>query len=257
MAAIQRQVTQKFGRLGYMRNRISAILVSLSISTNATAYLSFTADKDVNYGTTLSSEPSAGITISYWVKTDTNFSNIHVQKFSNSGNLGWLIYQTNTGDLRFGIIIGGAWKAVTYTQTLSDRFHHISGVYDGTAVRLYVDGVQVGETAATGTITPATSRPLYIGNTFDDIGDYGLDGSIDDLRIYKRALSVGEIENLYASHSRLPITDGLILWSPLDEGSDGQNTSGSGVIRDISGNALTGTPTLFPIFYSSNAINYT
>ena len=81
---------------------------------------------------------------------------------------------------------GGLWDG---------RWHHVAGTYDGSSVRMYLDGDQVGSGAP-------FSAPIGYGlATTDDvsIGSYrgcsGLDfdGSIDDPKIWSRALSPDEV----------------------------------------------------------------
>jgi hypothetical protein len=63
---------------------------------------------------------------------------------------------------------------------------------------LYVDGVEVGRSASV-TLRPADLGAMsanYIGRSH--FPDPYLDGSIDDFRIYDRALSAAEIQALVA-----------------------------------------------------------
>jgi hypothetical protein len=77
------------------------------------------------------------------------------------------------------------------TAPVANRFYHVACTWDGTTVRLYVDGVQNASVAQS--ITPAANTsPLYIGQ-FGGNADR-LAGVIDEVRIYGRALSVGEIQ---------------------------------------------------------------
>jgi hypothetical protein len=75
------------------------------------------------------------------------------------------------------------------------RWHLVAGTYDGSAVRLYVDGAEVGSgTPATDPIDYGAldTRDLFVGH-YD--GCTGLDfvGSVDDVRIYGRALTADEV----------------------------------------------------------------
>jgi hypothetical protein len=84
------------------------------------------------------------------------------------------------------------------------QWHNVVGTYDGSSVRLYVDGRQV----ASG--TPDTAPIAYGLPTSNElqIGDYpgcsGLDfaGSVDEVKVFDRALGSGEIA-LGAGLSRL------------------------------------------------------
>ena len=68
---------------------------------------------------------------------------------------------------------------------------HLAETYDGSSVRLYVNGTPVSTTAAAGSMVSSTA-PLEIGgNTI--WGEY-FSGLIDEVRVYNRALSAAEIQ---------------------------------------------------------------
>ena len=64
---------------------------------------------------------------------------------------------------------------------------HLAATYDAANVRLYVNGVQVGISAQTGTIG-TTTTPLWIG------GAQRFSGVIDEVRIYNVALTQAQIQ---------------------------------------------------------------
>lgn len=76
------------------------------------------------------------------------------------------------------------------TKVQEQTWRHVAAVYDGANLTLYVDGAQFARTPATGNLI-ATTSPLEIGGSQVDKGY--LNGTIDDVRIYNRALSIGEI----------------------------------------------------------------
>ena len=67
---------------------------------------------------------------------------------------------------------------------------HLAETYDGSSVRLYVNGTLVSTTAAAGSLV-SSSSPLRIGGN-SIWGEY-FSGLIDEVRLYNRALSAGEI----------------------------------------------------------------
>jgi hypothetical protein len=68
---------------------------------------------------------------------------------------------------------------------------HVAVTYDGTFIRTYVNGVQVGSAGASGAIF-ASNNPLRIGgNTVWP--DEFYNGAIDEVRVYNRPLSAAEI----------------------------------------------------------------
>jgi Concanavalin A-like lectin/glucanases superfamily len=74
----------------------------------------------------------------------------------------------------------------------TNAWTHLAGTYDGTTLRLYVNGTQVSNRAQTGPIAISTNA-LQIGG--DSIYGQYFPGKIDEIRIYNRALSATEIQS--------------------------------------------------------------
>jgi hypothetical protein len=68
---------------------------------------------------------------------------------------------------------------------------HVALTYDGSTLRLYVNGTQAASQARTGTIQ-TTTNPLWIGGN-NPYGEY-FQGRIDEVRVYNRALTQAEIQ---------------------------------------------------------------
>jgi hypothetical protein len=76
-----------------------------------------------------------------------------------------------------------------------NQWHHLAGVFErGKSIRLHVDGREAARsTAFTGTAEPSGSS-FYIGRRGD--GQF-FAGSVDDVRLYRRALGDDEIKGLF------------------------------------------------------------
>jgi hypothetical protein len=85
----------------------------------------------------------------------------------------------------------GSWLVVG-NQPSSKTWHYIAYTYDGITHRLYVDGIQVSSSTVAPSKTPITG--LLIGKTIT--ASAYLNGVLDELRIYNRALSQTEIYTL-------------------------------------------------------------
>ncbi|WP_218136248.1 LamG-like jellyroll fold domain-containing protein [Nonomuraea jiangxiensis] len=72
-----------------------------------------------------------------------------------------------------------------------NTWSHLAATYDGSALRLYVNGIQVAQTARTGNIR-ADNAPLRIGGN-SVWGEY-FSGLIDEVRVYNRALTPAQIQ---------------------------------------------------------------
>jgi hypothetical protein len=71
-------------------------------------------------------------------------------------------------------------------------WHHICLTYDGTTARLYADGIQVDSAAKTWNLVLSRA---HVGRQVNDAAEFW-DGTVDDVRIYSRALSDGEVAYL-------------------------------------------------------------
>lgn len=94
---------------------------------------------------------------------------------------------------------GQAWGQL---HNYGEWFHFV-GVYDGSNVRIYVNGVEENSTAVTGTLVQ-TKQPLVIGR-YGTVGETA-NGLIDDVRLYNRGLSVAEVQALYNAKQPVPPT---------------------------------------------------
>jgi hypothetical protein len=82
-----------------------------------------------------------------------------------------------------------------------DTWYHAAVTYDGSALTLYLDGVEVGSTPLTGTVDRATRAPVAIGDHPAEEGHCPFHGFIDDVRILERALSQAEIDLIVGRRS--------------------------------------------------------
>jgi hypothetical protein len=107
------------------------------------------------------------------------------------------------------------------------KWHHVAGTYDGATVAVWLDGLLSGSLAFAGSIN-ATATPVLIGAFFPSApGFFFPSGKIDEVRVWGRALSTGEI--------RSSDQGGLHLLLHLDTLTGGSTTP------DSSGYNHTGT----------------
>jgi hypothetical protein len=92
----------------------------------------------------------------------------------------------------YGRIAGeGASRSSTGTTQLPvNTWTHLAATYDGTTLRVFVNGVEAGTTPMTGSLV-TSANALSIGGSLV-WGEY-FEGLIDEVRIYNRALSAAEI----------------------------------------------------------------
>jgi hypothetical protein len=131
---------------------------------------------------------TSDFSISAWIKTNvTGYTKMAVGKYGGSGDDYWL------GDSISG---SGAVFSISGIYTVSsvgvtdNNWHHLVGVRNGTNIYIYVDGVLSGNT--TNSLSASPTGNLRIGR-FGSLSGYDFNGTIDEVQIYKRALSTQEI----------------------------------------------------------------
>ena len=142
------------------------------------------------------------ITISAWIKANdwTPAATGMVVAKSGPEKDHYLFYpRATTNDFRFLIYRPtGTTNYATYDVSGFDvdKWYHFVGTYDKIFIRLYVDGIEkatpVAETTVIGNTTVVET---YIGSRKYE--DLFIDGHIDHVMIYNRALSASEIAYLY------------------------------------------------------------
>lgn len=108
------------------------------------------------------------------------------------------------------LYIGGSYITCNAPSTITlNLWHHICYTYDGTTIRMYIDGQEVASAAASGTITYHSTTPWQIGGNPSATawGSGTLAGKINDVRIYDNCLSPQEVKE---------ISQALVLHYKLD-----------------------------------------
>ncbi|HWF91890.1 MAG TPA: LamG domain-containing protein [Terriglobales bacterium] len=117
------------------------------------------------------------------------------------------------GHLGFQLSVWDTWHTCVSTDRLPlKQWNHVVATYDPLAgISLYINGQLAGKLAVTGRIDPALKTPLRIGRNLKDEAPtalvrksasfpayYSLDGILDELKIYNRALEPAEIAAAYS-----------------------------------------------------------
>ncbi|HEY3159968.1 MAG TPA: LamG domain-containing protein, partial [Vicinamibacterales bacterium] len=191
---------------------------------------------------------TTGMTIEAWVNP-TAMSGWETVALKERGlnALSYALYANDGAPLAGGVAapagyvrIGTVDRAVQGVGALATTgWTHLATTYDGTMQRLYVNGVEVGTRAQTGSMAVG-NQPLRIGGNASFAGEF-FEGLIDEVKVYNRALSADEIGADMGTVAPPPPppppapAGGLVLSFSFDE-ADGQpamdaSTSGrNGVI---------------------------
>jgi len=153
--------------------------------------LSFDGTNDrVDVPDAASLDLTSGMTLEAWVKP-TAVSGWRTALMKERGaNLVYALYASNGAVPTTENFTSTENSSPGTTGLALNTWTHLASTYDGTTLRLYVNGTQVSAKTLGGAM-PATANPLRIGGN-GVWGEY-FAGLIDEVRVYNRALSVGEI----------------------------------------------------------------
>jgi hypothetical protein len=135
-----------------------------------------------------------GMTIEAWVNPFSLSGWNTVLMKEAGGSLAYGLYANDSSPWpAVTVQIGGVDRSAAGTSPLPlSTWSHVAATYDGTTLRLYRNGVQIGSRAQTGNMLTSTGVLRIGGNAV--WGEY-FHGVIDDVRIYNRALAPAEIQS--------------------------------------------------------------
>ena len=126
-------------------------------------------------------------------------------------------------------LAGGGFPVTGKTEFEVDKWYHLAVVFDGSTIKLYVNGELDGQVdAPRGPVIlcgNTDKRRFCIGSS---VNSRYLDGSISEVRVWKRALTQNEIQNNMCCISPDYYQDMVAYWR--------FNEGGGSVIKDWTGN---------------------
>ena len=188
-------------------------------------------DQYVDCGTAINSIFQGGeeVTVEAWVKVESIAGLPTILGNYDSGSMQYLL-RIDGGLPTFWVGTPGFTSCSATTSISTGVWTHISGTYDGTNIRIYVNGVLENTVAKTG-VFAANSNSLKIGNSAIT-GSEEFDGVIDDVRIWNCVKSdaaiLADMNALYTG------SESLVAYYDF---SDGSGTT----LTDLSGNGYHGT----------------
>ena len=146
--------------------------------------------------------------ISLWMQSTTIEPYGHIVSHSNRAQTsGWQFDVFRSGasqpgsevaTLRFGVFnTNGTFFSPVQIEIPTEKFTLITGTFDGSKVRLYIDGLLVGETEFLGEYNADPGLPLRVGSAAYCSSCNRWSGIIDELRMYDRTIGEDEIKQLF------------------------------------------------------------
>lgn len=205
--------------------------------------------------------------ISTWFKSHSSVNPASAVEYllakgtiTNTGTAGYAMYANTDGTVSFGIKDDTAWGAsspgtpapddtVTTSKDIYDgNWHNITVAKTGTSrLDLYLDGrLDNSDTSIAATGTLANSIALFVGNHDAVDNGHELNGDLDNLKVYRYAVTADDAKNLYNQNSSVVMgaqsssasSEGLSAYWKMDDPSI---TSEGQTIVDSAGTSNVGT----------------
>jgi len=200
---------------------------SWTSSVDGSTALSFVGPSDrVEVPNAASLNPSNALTLEAWIRLDgRGTTQTIIDKAYTSHTSPYyqylLLADNRIRELRFDIALNGVRWVVTSSgaNLLPGTWFHVAGVYDGSSMKVYVNGVLKGSQNVGAATINSYNTALYIGK-HRNLDYEKFTGVIDEVRIHRRALAPGEF-NLIAS---VPTPPALVANFAASDGENGQST---------------------------------
>ncbi|MDK2807450.1 MAG: hypothetical protein PWP24_181, partial [Clostridiales bacterium] len=128
-------------------------------------------------------------TVEAWMNPNGGNSESNVLISKGDGCMGFRISESSV--YFFIKNTSGTWKTCKAALTDLTSWHHVAGVYNGSDLMVYIDGVLSATSSTVGGIATQADAPLGIG--IDKLLDRKGGNSFATARIYKKALSADEL----------------------------------------------------------------
>jgi hypothetical protein len=161
--------------------------------------------------------PSDAVTAECWFNPQLAFSNDHQPRLVVKHN-SWVLMVLPSGQPTFSVN-DGTWREGAYGSAISntDQWYHLAGVFNGSSVGIYVNGILDGYTDFGETIQLAEQAyDVRIGGMY--VPYRTLSGYMDEIRIWHEARTATQIRTFM--NKKLTATDmtNLVGYWRFDEG---------------------------------------
>jgi hypothetical protein len=144
---------------------------------------------------------------------------------AGSGTAEFYLIQLNTGVLECRLVTtAGFFEYVSPSNTVIPQvWQHISWIYDGTAIKLYVNGTLKGSKPASGTFL-GPNVTFGIGKSILGGFNFVYGGRVDEVSVWNKALTQTEIQDIMANELTGTETN-LQLYYKFNQGVPGGNNT--------------------------------
>jgi len=175
---------------------------------------------------------SNNFSVSGWFKINSDSDGFILSSSSSFHNRITITAQNDI--IKFGTYNGSTYSPTSSDFISADTWIYLTAIhYSNMTNILYLNNIL--QSGINGSSNPGSSYNSYIGSSTDGSSGF-FNGSIDEVRIYNKELTLTEVQEIYNSsrqaNSSLP-SDGLVLWYSFDENN-------GTIVHDKSGNGYDG-----------------
>ena len=184
--------------------------------------------------------PTNAITLEAWINVAEWDNNIWgdniISKQSGNPDCGYNLTCGENGRIQFTISAGNGWKDVNTGSVLGlDQWYHVAGVYNGTSMKIYVNGIMQSEISVTDPINISTNE-LDLGEN-PEWTNRMFKGKLDEVRIWNIARTDAEIQSAM-NNELVGDETGLIAYYNFNEGTgtdlnDHSSNTNNGVLTNM------------------------
>jgi hypothetical protein len=192
-----------------------------------------------------------GFTVEAWIKpSSAGVRQVVLEKGFSNGVSGFEFIGTDDGwsTVSMKIKVNNTPYVITAPFPGLNGWQHVAGVYDGSRMLLYINGVLLASSQQTFTV-PQNTDALIIGNNLT--GDAGFGGVIEEVRIWNRPLSACEIETKRGSEINATY-DNLVAYYKFNEGLLNMANSSDTILPDATAHLNNGVLTGFNLTGTSS-----
>lgn len=155
-------------------------------------------DDYITAGSSTSLDISSEITVAAWIKPASiaQYDSI-ASRITTPAYTGWSFFLGPSSNLQFTVNDNTAHMSSSANSVTTGSWQHVAITYKTSgAYTFYVNGKSVGTGSYPSAITDS-GRTMVIGRYYENYSGYYFDGQIDDVRLYKYALTSTQIKDLY------------------------------------------------------------
>jgi hypothetical protein len=258
--------------VGYWKGDRAALGAQWAVPNQVSKDYVFDFDGSTSYidlGNSSTLNPTGALTVSTWVKrtgagTGT-FPTIYRSSGLTNGTTGYIL-TTYSDKVRF-YIWDGSWKyAEANAVIINDQWYNLIGVWNGSTVSLYIDGILQTTTGSASSIIYDTTNDAFIGRYRHVTGNDYFEGEISNVAIWDTDQS-GNKDTIFNNGTPGDLTalspvswwkldDSATFstdWSIPDDGSASNTGTSSGMTQ---GNLVPDTVTRGTAMYSEYSFDF-